>query len=165
MNASEFQIELLDPSLCRPDPAVKAFPALSGNDFKRLRDDIRETGQISVPLFGRKSGHQVLVFDGRTRLAIAQEIGLSQVPVILDEKADPVAIALQSTVVRRNLTKSGIALTLFEAHPLLREEREGRSRRNLFRNKERIEINDIRPFEKPTYKSLALKQANGERSF
>ena len=70
-------IEEMPPEKLKPDPNNKIFNPLSGQDYERLKEDIRERGIID-PLICDKS---FTLLTGHNRLRIALELGLKEIPV------------------------------------------------------------------------------------
>jgi hypothetical protein len=120
-------VEQVEISKLRVHPAIVDFPTLSEGsfteangtrkylgDFDRLKADIKaKDGRILVPLLADVENR---IVDGRHRFRIAKELDLSTVPVVR-VNGDAIEIALASALTKRQVTKSGIALILFEHHP------------------------------------------------
>jgi len=70
-------IEEMPPEKLKPNPNNKIFNPLSGQDYERLKEDIRERGIID-PLICDKS---FTLLTGHNRLRIALELGLKEIPV------------------------------------------------------------------------------------
>jgi hypothetical protein len=70
-------IEEVKPEKLKPNPNNKIFNPLSGQDYERLKNDIRERGIID-PLICDKS---FTLLTGHNRLRIALELGLKEIPV------------------------------------------------------------------------------------
>jgi hypothetical protein len=85
------------------------------------------------------------------------ELEVKKVPVFIDDNRNPVETALASCIARRNLTSSGIALTLFEAHPQLKTEREARGHTNLMRSKMFVSEKEFEKLDFPSFKILAIQ--------
>jgi hypothetical protein len=70
-------IEEMPPVKLKPNPNNKIFDPLSGKDYERLKEDIKERGIID-PLICDKS---FTLLTGHNRLRIALELGLKEIPV------------------------------------------------------------------------------------
>lgn len=70
-------IEEMSPVKLKPNPNNKIFDPLSGKEYERLKEDIRERGIID-PLICDKS---FTLLTGHNRLRIALELGLKEIPV------------------------------------------------------------------------------------
>ena len=70
-------IEDIKPEKLKPNPNNKIFDPLSGKDYERLKEDIRERGIID-PLICDKS---FTLLTGHNRLRISLELGLKEIPV------------------------------------------------------------------------------------
>jgi hypothetical protein len=97
-------------------PIAEESPSLSANAQSILEASIRDIG-ITSPV---TINHEYQILDGRHRYKTAKAIGLSRVPFVFCNK-DPRSVVLASVLARRQLTKAGIALTVFEMHPALME--------------------------------------------
>lgn len=73
-----------------------------------------------VPLRGvvEESG-MVSIFAGRHRRKIAIELGLAEIPIVTNNGVRLLDFVIEEAVTGRQLTKSGVALVLFEKHPAL----------------------------------------------
>src|SRR5690348_15322129 len=96
-------------------PAARELPQLADDDPQliALLDDIRAHG-IQSPLEINK--HNQIV-DGRHRWRAAKKLNLKDVPVMVHDDGEVIAIILRSLLLRRHYTKSALAYT---AHPMLR---------------------------------------------
>ena len=102
----------------RLHPLHEGFPALAVDQYERLKESIRQLG-LQEPIRITPANE---VVDGKHRLAIARELKLQTVPVlVLTGEVDALAYAIDSATARRNLTTSGIVLLLFLKHPQLAE--------------------------------------------
>ncbi|PTY03923.1 hypothetical protein DB346_02875 [Verrucomicrobia bacterium LW23] len=123
------QIEHIDITHLTVHEAAEQMPELSPAAYHVLADSIKDVG-IADPLkvirTDRPDRYQVI--DGRHRLKVAGILGLSRVPVVVTDE-DPFVIALDSVVARRQLTKSGIALVLFERCPYILGNKGGRPKK------------------------------------
>src|SRR5690348_2656123 len=92
-------------------PEARELPELADDDpqFIALMDDIRDFG-IQTPLDIDKHNQ---VVDGRHRLRGARKLNLKEVPVIVHEEAEVIAIILRSLLLRRHYTKSALAYTAY----------------------------------------------------
>lgn len=115
----------------QPHPALKFFPMLPTDELALLAEDIRDNN-LREPLDVVGD----LVIDGRNRLEALKACGLTQCSVIVREAGtDPIEFALAKSILRRNLTKSAIALLLFCQHPDLESERGKRKTEGLKQGK------------------------------
>lgn len=124
----------VNPLLCEEHPALKGFPMASHDVAEVLRQSIREHGLLEPLKVCRENGEsrkqkaesgdleveKWFVVDGRNRLAALKALGIEDAPALVVE-ADPVEYALETAIARRQLTKSGVVLLLFERHPELAE--------------------------------------------
>ena len=102
-------------------PDIEAFPGHSDDQLAALDLSVKAQG-ILVPLI---ADEEYRVYAGRARLAIAMATEMPEVPVIIRREANILGYAIEDAINRRQLTRSAIALVLFEQHPELA----------LFRNK------------------------------
>lgn len=103
-------------------PVLDGFPMLTGEQFNALVDSIREHG-ILKPIVAVKVGEKLYTIDGRNRARAALKAGLKKASVMIaPDKTNPLDYAIESAIVGRNLTKSGVVLMLFLKHPGLAEE-------------------------------------------
>jgi hypothetical protein len=116
------------PTALSVHPAVAKFPYLGEDEIAALTISIKQYG-VLTPLI---CDEERRVYDGRARMAIAESLGLTAIPVIVREEKDPLAFAIESRVNRGQLTRSAIALVLFEQHPELAtsKNRGGRPKKN-----------------------------------
>lgn len=136
--------QTIDPRKLKPHPALAGFPELPLDQFQTLLISVRTHG-ILQPLIVK--GDEVL--DGRHRLQAACEVGLGLVPIVERADIDPLDCAIESAISRRQLTKSGIVLLLWEKHPSLalnRGERKG-GRKKL--------LSETTVEENPSYRTLS----------
>lgn len=105
-------------------PAAKIFPALEGEPFRELVEDIRSNGLLEpiVLLDG-------LVLDGRTRLRACKAAGLEPRFKKYDGELDPIEYVRSKNLHRRHLSASQRAAAAALAEKLLESERELAARR------------------------------------
>jgi site-specific DNA-methyltransferase (adenine-specific) len=88
-------------------PFRDLLPPLPAEDLERLRADIRARG-VAVPVVVDEGNH---VLDGANRVTIAAELGLTEVPVVvqagLDERGRR-GLALTLNLCRRHLTRAQV---------------------------------------------------------
>lgn len=110
-------------------PLADCVPPMGEAERALLREDILARG-IQAPLEATAEG---VVLDGRHRLEMARELGLSRVPVYVVATDDEVAYMLRAALNRRHLTASqraAIALELGD-HEVACEQGRARQRANL----------------------------------
>lgn len=90
----------------RPHPRADVVPLPAPGTYDEMVLDIERRG-IVVPLDILDDG---TVVDGRTRLAIAKNLGLAEVPVRVIETGDPFDYMVRAALMRRDLTKSQRAM-------------------------------------------------------
>jgi hypothetical protein len=129
-------------------PALANFPGLSDDQHAALENSVKVFG-ILTPLVADAERR---VYDGRTRLRIAQVLELPSIPVAIRPEPDVLAVAIESAVARRQLTRSGIAFLLFEQHPQLVKERNKGGR-----PKKLAGIQPVSGQELGSYRDLALR--------
>lgn len=109
---------ILAPELLR----VQGLMPISQDDRKRLKDDIQKNGvRDSLKVYMDEDG-KYYVLAGATRLAIAQELALSSVPIEIYDAPGPEreAFAIEENLARRHLTsaqKVELARYLLKASP------------------------------------------------
>jgi hypothetical protein len=131
---STFELKDLDPSDISEHPLLKNISLLPTEKYEVLKATIAVRG-IEHPvtcLPGRilEGKQQYLLIDGRHRLKAAQELRLCKFPAVIrpamsDEQT--LKFILDAAVTGRQLTKSGIALMLFECNPAMIENRKART--------------------------------------
>ena len=72
-----YDVQDINPEMLKPNPDNKIFNPLSGQDYERLKNDIRERGIID-PLIIRQDK---VLLTGHNRLRIALELKLKTIPV------------------------------------------------------------------------------------
>lgn len=146
----------LNPTSLEVHPSLVDFPELSPDQFALLKEDIRATERVIEPLI---INGQRQIIDGRHRHRAALLLELKRIPCLVDDTVDPLTTALASAVARRQLTKSGIALVLFERHPQLCEERKGREKSGLIRrNPNTVSVEQLaKKLELPSFVRLASR--------
>jgi hypothetical protein len=137
-------------------PALTRVPRGTAREMELLRQDAKDRKRIVQPVL---ADLQLRVYDGRQRTEVARELKFERIPVFIEACDDPIDIALSSCIARRNLSKAGIALTLFEAYPEPADSRSNRGRqhqlakiRGHVSEKTISEIYDL-----PSYKTLSAK--------
>ena len=104
--AAPRRLEWAHPDELKTEAAFRdAVPALAPNDFDRLRKSIRTDGEVREPIIVDTAN---VVVDGHHRLRIAQEAGLTQVPIVrlsgaLD-RTTGTRYAIEANLHRRQLT-------------------------------------------------------------
>lgn len=100
------------------DKAIQNIPLMSDSDFQRLCISVAEKG-IQDPLWLREDGGKLVLVNGRNRLNAAMKLKQATVPCIVKPSENPLADALDSAFARRNLSKTGMAYTLFKVYPAI----------------------------------------------
>ena len=109
---------ILAPELLR----VQTLMPISQDDRKRLKDDIQKNGvRDSLKVYMGEDG-KFYVLAGATRLAIAQELALSSVPIEIYDapESERETFAIEENLARRHLTsaqKVELARYLLKASP------------------------------------------------
>ena len=132
-------IEDIKPEKLKPNPNNKIFDPLSGKDYERLKEDIRERGIID-PLICDKS---FTLLTGHNRLRIALELGLKEIPVRkikseLSPKEEKKFLVLDN-LLRRQLSppeKESLILEFYKDEIL--EDNRGGDRKSPKKNDEKI---------------------------
>lgn len=148
-------VQDINPEMLKPNPDNKIFNPLSGKDYERLRDDIKERGIID-PLIIRQDK---VLLTGHNRLRIALELKLKTIPVRkiesgLKPKEEKKFLVLDN-LLRRQLSpaeKESLILEFYKDEIL--EDNRGGNRGNQFTKKESAK-SEISPL--PKSKSLAKK--------
>jgi N6-adenosine-specific RNA methylase IME4 len=94
----------------RLHPRSDLVPELGGREYEALLADVRERGML-VPLEVTKKG---VVLDGRGRLGVARELGLTEVPIRVVSTEDEVRYLVLAAVIRRALSSSQKAAIVVE---------------------------------------------------
>jgi hypothetical protein len=76
-----------------------ASPDMSDEEFKALKEDIRNNGQM-VPIW--KAGEEII--DGRKRLRACQELGIEPQVIDVTPGQDPVALSYSLNILRTHYT-------------------------------------------------------------
>jgi hypothetical protein len=122
---------LISPKRLTPHPDLARFPEHSQEDSARLDQGISERFALTDPI---KIDTKYQILDGRGRWKSAMRWDLAKVPaIVMADSEDPINLAITTSVDCRHLTKSAIALVLFEQHPTLRADRDVRKKRGLKR--------------------------------
>jgi hypothetical protein len=119
------RIEFYDPAELTIHPGAKKLPGWSKDDerFIALVEDIRERG-IDQPL---QIDAEKRVLEGRERLKAARQLQLKEVPVIVREPGEEVAVILHSLLQRKHYTKGQLAYVAFPLlEPAIQESRKRR---------------------------------------
>lgn len=111
-----------DPFTLEEHPVLQGLPALTEDQYQALKASIADKG-VMVELRGVPTSEGgIAIYSGRHRRRAAMELGLT-VPLLLNG-IDPAKLAefvIDEVTTGRQLTKSGLALLLFERHPALTE--------------------------------------------
>ena len=150
-----YDVQDINPEMLKPNPDNKIFNPLSGKDYERLKEDIRERGIID-PLIIRQDK---VLLTGHNRLRIALELKLKTIPVRkvesgLKPKEEKKFLVLDN-LLRRQLTaeeKESLILEFYKDEIL--EDNRGGNRGNQFTKNESAK-SEISPLAKS--KSLAKK--------
>ena len=132
-------VQDINPEMLKPNPDNKIFNPLSGQDYERLKNDIRERGIID-PLIIRQDK---VLLTGHNRLRIALELKLKTIPVRkvesgLKPKEEKKFLVLDN-LLRRQLTakqKDYLILRFYEKEIL--EDNRGGDRKSLKNNDGKI---------------------------
>jgi ParB-like nuclease domain len=125
------ELRHVDPASLGIHPVLQTFPGLAADKLSSLYDSIREQG-ILTPLVAMEGEHgELLIVAGRNRQKVAIDLFLTEIPVIVRNGVAPLDYALEEAVVGRQLSKSGVALMIFEQHPALQKGSVERGRANL----------------------------------
>lgn len=114
-------IQHLDPSTLEIHPVLEGFPDLTGDEFESLKASIAEQG-VRVELRGVPTPRgTIAIYSGRHRRRAGIELSLPTVPVLVNgiDPSKLMEFVLDEVTTGRQLTKSGLALLLFERHPAL----------------------------------------------
>ena len=150
-----YDVQDINPEMLKPNPDNKIFNPLSGQDYERLKNDIRERGIID-PLIIRQDK---VLLTGHNRLRIALELKLKTIPVRkiesgLKPKEEKKFLVLDN-LLRRQLSpaeKESLILEFYKDEIL--EDNRGGNRGNQFTKKESAK-SEISPL--PKSKSLAKR--------
>jgi len=113
--ATPTEVAYLSPLVLTFHAGLEDFPELPADQMDALTESVKEKG-ILEPLFCTPDNE---CYGGRAKLRIAQALDIPEVPVIIREETDVLGYAIETAVARRQLSKSGIALVIFEQHPEL----------------------------------------------
>jgi len=117
----------LDPNDISEHPLLANISLLSTEKYEVLKATIAVRGVEHPVTCIRGEGDQYLLIDGRHRLKAAKELHLQRIPaVIQSDGEDVLKFILDTAITGRQITKSGIALTLFECNPAMIENRKVR---------------------------------------
>lgn len=106
-------------------PLADLIPAMSDEDYQRLRDDIAENG-LQQPIVT----HEDMILDGRHRFRACEDTGREPRFIAYEGKA-PARFVLSANISRRHLTTSQLAMVAVEFLPVLqREAKERQGARN-----------------------------------
>lgn len=148
-------VQDINPEMLKPNPDNKIFNPLSGQDYERLKNDIRERGIID-PLIIRQDR---VLLTGHNRLRIALELKLKTIPVRKIESGlkakDEKKFLVLDNLLRRQLTANEKASLIHEFYKdEILEDNRGGDRKSLKKNDGKIkrEISPLIPKE-----SLAKK--------
>lgn len=127
MSACDFKN--LDPNDISEHPLLANISILSTEKYEVLKQSIAESGiQIPVTCIHGKDDQYVLI-GGRHRLKAAKELHLARIPAVIQaDGEDILKFILDTAITGRQISKSGIALTLFECNPAMIENRKARQR-------------------------------------
>lgn len=112
-------------------PILRTFPGLAKDKLDALYESIREVGILTPLVAVEDDAGQLLIVAGRNRQKVAIDCFLEEVPVIVRNGVSPLDYALEEAVVGRQLSKSGVALMIFEQHPALQKGGAERKKGNL----------------------------------
>ena len=132
-------VQDINPEMLKPNPDNKIFNPLSGQDYERLKNDIRERGIID-PLIIRQDK---VLLTGHNRLRIALELKLKTIPVRkvesgLKPKEEKKFLVLDN-LLRRQLSpaeKESLILEFYKDEIL--EDNRGGDRKSPKKNDEKI---------------------------
>lgn len=150
-----YDVQDINPELLKPNPDNKIFNPLSGKDYERLKEDIRERGIID-PLIIRQDK---VLLTGHNRLRIALELKLKTIPVRKIESGlkpkDEKKFLVLDNLLRRQLSRAEKESLIHEFYKdEILEDNRGGDRKSLKKNDGKIkgEISPLIPKE-----SLAKK--------
>ena len=134
-----YDVQDINPEMLKPNPDNKIFNPLSGQDYERLKNDIRERGIID-PLIIRQDK---VLLTGHNRLRIALELKLKTIPVRkvesgLKPKEEKKFLVLDN-LLRRQLSppeKESLILEFYKDEIL--EDNRGGDRKSPKKNDEKI---------------------------
>ena len=134
-----YDVQDINPEMLKPNPDNKIFNPLSGQDYERLKNDIRERGIID-PLIIRQDK---VLLTGHNRLRIALELKLKTIPVRkvesgLKPKEEKKFLVLDN-LLRRQLSppeKESLILEFYKDEIL--EDNRGGDRKSPNKNDEKI---------------------------
>jgi hypothetical protein len=163
----------MDPTLIRIHPCqtqvhpiLSGFPDLPPDEYAALKLSIKEKG-ILVPLRGvmtpdpeGKKRWRVDIFSGRHRRKIALELGLQRIPIVTNNGVTLLDFVIDEAVTGRQLTKSGVALVLFEKHPALAKA--GRGRKPIARKRDNGRSTANIAADDDNGRSAAITAGNGD---
>jgi hypothetical protein len=148
-------VQDINPEMLKPNPDNKIFNPLSGKDYERLKEDIRERGIID-PLIIRQDK---VLLTGHNRLRIALELKLKTIPVRKVESGlkpkDEKKFLVLDNLLRRQLSpdeKESLILEFYKEEIL--QDNRGGNRGNQFTKNESAK-SEKSPL--PKSKSLAKK--------
>jgi N6-adenosine-specific RNA methylase IME4/ParB-like chromosome segregation protein Spo0J len=126
----------VDPGSLRAHPLAAAVPAMAAREFQALREDVRRHGVV-VPL---EVTPELVLLDGRQRLAAAIAAGTVAVPVRVVEVVDALDYMLRAAILRRNLSSSQRAALAVDLDAHRQRVETGRVRRlgNLRQNRPEV---------------------------
>jgi hypothetical protein len=151
---NKYVLRLADPKELEVHPAVALVPEMSTHAFAQLEKAIAEAHAILQPLICAENKGRLLILDGRHRHKVALKLKLL-VPVVVNNEADPLSMAITSAIARRQLTRSGIVCTLFEAHPQLADHRSARGGKLRRKRVGARNVEVLKDFDAPSYSVLA----------
>jgi len=124
---SEIELKKLNPNDIAEHPLLANISSLSAEKYEVIKQTIASGGIQHPVACIRGNDGKYLLIDGRHRIKAAREICLDKIPAFIHpDDTNVLDFILNAAVTGRQLTKSGIALTLFECNPALIENRRDR---------------------------------------
>ena len=162
-------VQDINPEMLKPNPDNKIFNPLSGQDYERLKEDIRERGIID-PLICDKS---FTLLTGHNRLRIALELGLKEIPVRkikseLSPKDEEKFLVLDNLLRRQLKAKQKDSLISRFYKDEILEDNRGGDRKSLKKNEGKIkgEISPLIPKEslaKKIEREIGIKEDSAKK--
>ena len=111
-------------------PAADIFP-IDEADLAALVDDIAEHGQRETIKVAANADGELIVVDGRTRLAACEKLGIEPRIETLPEGTDLDAYVVSVNLTRRNMTAGQRAMVLATIYPEPQQGKRGTSKETL----------------------------------
>lgn len=122
--------------------AAKLFPLLAGSEFERLREDIREKGQLEPAVLWKAPGGREVLLDGRNRVRACEAEDI-QPRYIRYEGDDPTGFVVSHNLRRRHLNESQRSMVGARLAQVLEEDaKRGRPKKGEEKGGRRLPVRD-----------------------